>query len=477
MRRTVPKYLFLLLLFYLTAAGLPAAAASQTEGDAAPQNRNDRPPDIETIGVLDLDMACKIALAESPTLAAAVERVEQARQLVNQARGAYWPNLLATGSVNRVDQSETQYQSNLAAARAISPLATLDNPEDYYNAGLTANWTLFDGFQRRFSNLAAKYGQAQSESALLDSRRLLLSAVAASFYRAQLANAGVAIAAADESFNLKQVSDANARLRVGTGALSDVLNFEIQANAAKDDRINADQEYITAMTGLAALLGIPNARFPEGLTLAPLEEESENIMQLPEAGKQIAYAHEHRPDILASTKGIDLAEAQIGTAKSRYYPSLVLSGTVTGERADDVSFEEDDFGNTVGIYLTYDLFSGGADRARVAEAKHKKKEEIKNLDALKISVANEVNDALNGLAAAQQQLELQRKNASLVQRNRDLVEKEYAAGQSSLVRLNEAQRNLTQAQSRLAFARLSLRFAWATLYTATAKSLDVYGKH
>ncbi len=477
MLRNVTKLLFLLIVLQLATAGSLVWAASEPGNPTGTATEKMATADIQAIQVLDLDTAAKIALAESPTLAASAQRVEQARQLVNQARGAYWPNLLAKGSVNRVNQSENRYQTNLATIQAINPAATLENPEDYYSAGLIANWTLFDGFQRHFTNAAAKYGQAQSEQALLDSRRLLLSAVAASFYRAQLANEGVAIAAADESFNLKQVSDANARLRVGTGALSDVLNFEIQANAAKDNRISADREYIAAMTGLAALLGIPEARFPEGLTLAPLEKESETIMQLPEAGQQVTYAHQHRPDILATTTGVERADAQIGNARSRYYPSLILSGTVNGERSEDSSFEGDDFGNTVGVFLTYDLFSGGADRARVAEAKHKKKEEIKNLDALKISVANEVNDALNGLQAAQQSLELQRKNASLVQRNRDLVEKEYAAGQSSLVRLNEAQRNLTQAQSRLAFARLSLRFAWSTLYTATAKSLDLYSKY
>jgi len=468
MQRTVTKLLFMLLAFYLSNTDTPALAASETG--------NKGTLDIKTIQVLDLDTAFKIALAESPTLGAAAQRVEQARQLVNQARGAYWPNLVAKGSVNRVKQSENQYQINLATARAFNPLATFNNPEDYYEAGLTASWTLFDGFRRRFTNAAAKYGEAQSENALLDSRRLLLSAVAGSFYKAQLANEGVAIAAADEAFNLNKVSDANARLRVGTGSLSDVLNFEIQANAAKDDRINANREYIAAITGLAALLGIPDARFPEGLKLAPLEEESATVMQQPDAGQQIDYAHQHRPDILATAKGVGRAEAGIGTAKSRYYPAVVLAGTLNGERAENSLFEGDDFGNTVGVFLTYDLFSGGTDRARVAEAKHKKMEESKNLDALKISVANEVNVALTGLRAAQQQLELQRKNASLVQRNRDLVEKEYAAGQSSLVRLNEAQRNLTQAQSRLAFARLSLRFAWTTLYTATAKSLDLYSK-
>jgi outer membrane protein TolC len=474
MQRNATLFLILLLALCLSNTSAPAWAVEEVGKPM--DTKTKATPDIKTIKVLDLDTAAKIALADSPTLAAAAQRVEQARQLVNQARGAYWPNLLAKGSVNRVKQSETQYQTNLAALRAISPLATLENPEDYYSAGLVANWTLFDGFQRHFSNAAAKYGQAQSELALLDSRRLLLSAVAASYYKAQLANESVAIAAADEAFNLKQVSDANARLRVGTGALSDVLNFKIQANAAKDSRINADREYIAAMLGLAALLGIPDAIFPEGLTLAPLEEEPTAIMQLPEAGQQVDYAHQHRPDIQASTTGVERADAQIGQSRSRYYPAVVLSGTVTGERSENSSFEGDDFGNTIGVFLTYDLFSGGADRARVAEAKHKKMEKVKNLDALKISVANEVNDALNGLTTARQQLELQRKNASLVQRNRDLVEKEYAAGQTSLVRLNEAQRNLIQAQSRLAFARLSLRFAWSTLNTATAKSLDLYGK-
>ncbi len=468
MQRNANKLLFLLLALCLLNTNTLALAA---------ETENRTTPDIQAIKVLDLDTACKIALAENPSLAAAAQRVEQARQLVKQARAAYWPNLAANGSVNRVKQSENQYQTNLATARAINPLATIDNPEDYYKAGLSASWVLFDGFRRHFSNAAAKHGEAQSQNALLDSRRLLLSAVAGSFYRAQLASEGVTIAAADEAFNLKQVSDANARLRVGTGSLSDVLNFEIQANAARDSRINADNQYITAMAGLAALLGIPHAAFPEGLKLALLEKEADTIMQQPDAGQAIDYAHQNRPDILAAAQGVERAAAGIKTARARYYPSVVLSGTLNGERADNSSFEGNDFGNTVGVFLTYDLFSGGADRARVAEARHKEKETLKNQEALKISVANEVNDALTGLRAAQQQLELQRKNASLVQRNRDLVEKEYAAGQSSLVRLNEAQRNLIQAQSRLAFARLSLRLAWSTLDTATSKSLELYSSY
>ena len=75
------------------------------------------------------------------------------------------------------------------------------------------------------------------------------------------------------------------------------------------------------------------------------------------------------------------------------------------------------------------------------------------------------------LRSAKDQLLLQRENAELVRRNRDLVEKEYATGQTSLVRLNEAQRNLIQARGRLALARVSLRQARQGLKAATGEIL------
>lgn len=465
MQRTITTSFILFLLPAFLVMNIPAPAFAES-------GKMDNMPDINAITTLDLDTASQIALMENPSLDAAAQRVEQAAQIVKQARGSYWPELTAGASANRTRQSDKQHRNNLASATALNPFADLDNPENYFTTELTTNWTFFDGFRRHFTYAAAKYGEEQSKSALLDSRRLLLSAVAGSFYKAQLANERIAIAAADEAFNLKQLSDARARQIVGTGSLSAVLNFEIQANAAKYNKIRAMQEYRTAMNGLATLMGIPGARLPEGLRLTPLKEETTTIMQQPDASRQTAYAHKHRPDIITKAKGVEQAEAEIGSARATYYPSVSLSGSIKGERSENGSFEQDDFARSVGILFNYTLFSGGTDRARVAEAAHKKKERLKNLESLKISVTKEVNDALSELDAARQQLELQRKNASLVKRNRDLVEKEYAAGKASLVRLNEAQRNLIQAQSSLATARLSLRYAWANLYAATAENLE-----
>ncbi|MCP4408520.1 MAG: TolC family protein, partial [Gammaproteobacteria bacterium] len=93
--------------------------------------------DLNTIRVLDLKTAGKIALAENPSLAAAEARVRQAKQRALQARSAYWPRLDAKASASRVSLSDNDYQTNLANARLFDSNATIDDPEDYYKGELT----------------------------------------------------------------------------------------------------------------------------------------------------------------------------------------------------------------------------------------------------------------------------------------------------------------------------------------------------
>ena len=85
--------------------------------------------------------------------------------------------------------------------------------------------------------------------------RLLLYQVAASYFNAQLAKENINIALANEKFNQRQLAETEARYRVGTGSLSDVLNFRIRINSAKSQLISARQSYEVALYGLASLMG------------------------------------------------------------------------------------------------------------------------------------------------------------------------------------------------------------------------------
>jgi outer membrane protein TolC len=430
---------------------------------------------LARLEVLDLAAAKRIAVDGSPSLAAAVERLRQAEERVRQARAAYWPFLDMGGSAVRSELSNNAARSQLAAGRNFIPNAVLVDSETLYRAELTAGWTLFNGFQRWFENARARFGEMQSRSALDEARRLLLVSVAGSYYAAQLAREGLIIARADEAFNLRQTEEARARRRAGSGSLSDVLNFEVQVNAARSAINDAERQYALARIGLAVLMGLPEAVIPERLELAALQTETASDLALPEAGPLVGFAETHRPDLMEGAYRLSQAAAGIGVARSDFFPDLSLQAALDGLRENSGRFESDDFGNSIGVYMTYNLFAGGATRARVAEARAGKREAERNLAALRISVVSEVREALANLQASQRELRLQQQNAALVQQNRDLVEKEYAAGQASLVRLNEAQRNLTQASSRLALARVALRQSWERLEAATGGNLADVG--
>jgi outer membrane protein TolC len=460
---------------------IPSIAAMAAESSADPETKPisvsgpESTVDWSSITTLDLKTAVNIALSDNPGLKAAVARVQQAKAQVDQARASYWPWLDANASASRVKLSETAYDENLALARLFNPNATIEDPGEYYRADLTAYWTLFDGFERKFTNALAQYGEQSSTASLNDARRLLISAVSLSYYSAQLASANIAIARADEEFNQRQLSDAEARHRVGTGALSDVLNFQVRKNQAKTVRINQEYEYEITLYGLSALLGLSESRLPEHVKLAKLSPETTPELTVPPVEEMVDSALDNRPDIQQARLLIQQGEAQIKIAQSDYYPSITLSGRLAGERASDPAFATDDFGNSVQLGLTYNLFAGGLTKAKVSEARHIKTEGEKRLEELVYSATSEIRSAAALVVTAKTQVALQRENVDLVQRTRDLVEKEYNAGQGSLVRLNEAQRDLTTAQSNLALALVGLRQAWVELETRTGNILVSYG--
>ena len=451
-----------------------AQETAATESSVKEQPGTAMTVDWAAMSTLDLEAAAKIALTGNPGLEAAAARVRQAKAQVDQARSAYWPRLDANASAARVDLSENTFQQNPTTTQLLNSAATIDDPLDFYNADLTASWILFDGFERKFSNASARYGERSTAAALNDTRRLLISAVAFSYFSAQLARENIAIAEADEEFNQRQLADAEARQRVGTGSLSDVLNFQVRKNQAKTTRINQEYQYEIALYGLAALLGLPESRLPAHVHLARLSQETAAELFDPPVDDLIATAMDHRPDIQQTQWNIKQTEAQIKIAQADFYPTVVVAGSLGGERTEDPGFGQDDFGNTVQVGLSYNLFAGGFTRAKVREARQLQVELEKRLEELILSVTSDIRSSVALVVTAQTQLALQREIVDLVQRTRDLVEKEYNAGQGSLVRLNEAQKDVTTAQSNLALALVGLRLAWVELETRTGNILASY---
>jgi outer membrane protein len=427
---------------------------------------------IQNLTILDLETAQKIALEKNPSLAAARERVQQAKERISQAKSAYWPQVNGLFDMSRVELSKNARQNPFAGlGLSDGSFLSVESPQDYYNADLIASLTLFDGFERKFNVSAAKFQHKETIAAQNDAYRLLLSAVSQAYYRALLARENIHIAEADQAFNQRQLEDSKARQRIGTGSLSDVLNFQVQINTAKSRIITAQESYQIALYVLAALMGQTDEIFESQLKPADLLEETTEELKLPDPESLVKTAETHRPDLYQAENAVYRSEQQISTVKANFYPVIQLSGKLNGERTNNGRFSQDDFGNVIALSVNYNLFSGGLHKAGLNEAISVKKEAENNLAGVIINTRAEVREALARLDSARELLILQRSNADLVRQNRDLVEKEYAAGQTSLVRLNEAQRDLINAQSRLVLALVSLKQAWQDLKTATGEIL------
>jgi TolC family type I secretion outer membrane protein len=460
------RVIFVLSLVLVTT-NIPVLAAAGSSVDVTSE--------LTALPELTLRDAARLAVAGNPSLAAAAERVRQAKARLDQARALWFPRLDAGAGGSRVDLAENDYQAALDQARVFNPAASVDDTQDTYTAGLTATWVLFNGFEREFNQAAARYGFKESAASRADVRRLLLRGVVSAYYNGQLAAQNLAIAQADKGFFERQLKEADARYRAGTGALSDILNFKIRVNAAQADLITARRSQSVSRHSLAALLGLPEANLPAELPLAPMVPESETEMAPLDVDQLLDQAIDQRPDLSQARLGLQRQEASVGAARAGYWPTLSLNGGVEGDRSDDAGFENDDFGNRIGLNLTVNLFAGGATRARVREAQAAAEEGRRQLADKELKVRQAVRDAATALDSAREQLSLQRANADLVRENRDLVEKEYLAGQGSLVRLNEAQRDLSTAQSRLALALVSLRQAWYGLQSDTGSLAAALG--
>ena len=433
----------------------------------------DKPPiKWETITVLNLETAQWIALAENANIQAIIAKIGQANAQAQQAKAAYWPKLNLSADAARTRLSNSEYRKQLTNARLINPMATMDNVMKTYGLNLSVSYALFDGFLSKYQYLSAVTGHEISKVQYQNAKRLLLQQVANLFFRAQLARENVAIAEANIHFYQQKLDEAEARHEAGSGSLSDALNFQVQLNSARTTLIQANESYQLVLLDLAESLGI--SYFSDQVTLSQLETEKEKDLAQPEVKEYLKHANSLRPDIVLYQKMIDQAKHQEKAAKANFFPSIHVNGVYQGARPDDYQWEKDNFGNMVSVNMTYPIFAGGYYWQKIKQTSFQIKEATKTYQYIQKSIEIQVRQAIEQVKAAQEEVQLQRDNAILVQRNRDLVEKEYAAGQNSLVRLNEAQRDLITAKSRSAAALVSLYLAWQNLLAETGQILMAF---
>lgn len=316
-----------------------------------------------------------------------VEAWTPAQPLDAQGAGSWWlvfndpllSRLIESLHAHNVDlaQAEARYRqvmATLAAVRAdffptlgaevsgVRSGSGNTSAASTYNVGLTAGWEPDVWGQVRRRSEAA---QANLEATQADfyATRLSLEAILAKTYF-QAKNTFSSQRLLDETLaTYEQVLRITEnRFDVGMAARSDVVLAQAQLENTRIQRLALNRQQAQLHNAIAVLLGLP----PAELETVQLE----GWPTLPKMPNSLpAQLLERRPDVASAERRVMAANAQIGVAKSAWFPNLRLSaqgGYRAGEWAQWLSAPARFW--SLGPALALQLFDGGARTAQVNEA-------------------------------------------------------------------------------------------------------------
>ena len=228
-----------------------------------------------------------------------------------------------------------------------------------YNASLTATQNLFAGFQD-----SAKVGQAEGTRAIaeaaLDSTRARLSLDLKTAYAGlRYAQDNVLLTASivkrlEENLRLVELRFESGRENRGSFLLT-----RASLAQARFENLQARQAIQTARTQLARVLGRRESASLEASGMVPVSEPGPEPLF-----EEIAR---RTPDFRATVAQEKVASADLRLARSGFYPSVNLTGSIGREGSD---WFPDDERRTITASVSVPLFNGGRDyyTARSASA-------------------------------------------------------------------------------------------------------------
>ncbi len=448
----------------------PAATLGET------YTRRDRDKADELLnGITELTLADaqRIAVLNNPTYIAASHAVNAARMRYYQAWGAYSPVVSANFTLQEND-SWSRRQENSSGPTRTRRFST--------STGVSATWLVFDGLAREFNIKAASHSLDYQRLLEEDECRTLMRAVAYAYNDVLLAIENKRISLEDRNFQQISLKDTQMKFQAGAVPLSDVLNFEIQMNAADGDLIAADYQYETAIYSLAVLMGYPEGTLPPEIKFP--SDFKTNFSDLPSVDIYLDTALANRPDLKGYREQLEVARYQMYQTYSAYSPTVNafldlsygtnLSRYSGGQSPYSHSYSESP---AIGYGLTADwtIFNGFIRYNKMREYQAAVAVADFQVAQKWLDVVGEVRAAYANYIQSVRQTRIYEKTRDLSAKQRDLVDEGYRAGNVELTRLNEAQRDLVEAETNLASSYVAIQNAKAQLDAAVyANQADYY---
>ena len=357
-------------------------------------------------------------------VAAAVASYAAARALVQEQRASLFPtvNLGLSGdrSGGRDRDSEGSYRLNIGGSWEPDVWGRL-------RAGVTS----------------ASAGAAASAADLASARLSAQGELAANYFAVRQSDAQKALLATTLEGYQRVLTIARNRYEAGIVGKSDVLQAETQLANARVDELSLTRQRAQFEHAIAILIG----KAPADFTLATAPWTA-NVPEVPVGVPSLLL--QRRPDIAAAERRVASANAQIGIARSAYYPNIGLSGSLGsgGSKVGDL-FSASNLLWSFGASVAQSIFNAGATRANVAGAEAQHQVAVARYRQTVLDAFGDVEDQLAATRVLAQQQVLRRQASAAADQVEAQMLNRYKAGQVGYTEVVQAQATALSARRAL----------------------------
>lgn len=439
------------------------AAAAAGWLPAAPADALDRGEWWKLFNDGNLDELAARVQVSNQNIAAAVGNYAQAQALVREQRAALFPQVSVDGSGRRS-----------GALRSGSSGTT---PTNAFSATLGVDWAPDVWGRLRQSVTSAQAGAQASEADLALARLSAIGNLATNYFSLRETDAEIVLLDETIAGYERAYQITNNRYQAGISAQTDVLQAQTQLLSTRADRVSLTRNRATYEHAIAVLVGSA----PNDFSL-PASKWTPTVPGVPTGVPSTLL--QRRPDIAAAERAVASANAQIGIARTAYFPSFGLSGSVgsSASRVGDL-FSASNTLWSLGLSVAQVVFDGGAISARVDEAKGSYDASVARYRQTVLTAFQSVEDQLTAAATLGQQEGLRLQASLAADKTEQQLLNRYRAAQVSYTDVVTAQaaalnarRTLVQLQVNRQNAAVALiqnlgggwEASWLTVPPATA---------
>lgn len=442
-------------------AGAPLAWSAKAEVMAATAERLPaaEQPWWRALGDTAINTLTESAITNSPTLAQAMARMDEARATLGVNTASQSPAVGASASLTRARGQNTSSQSSnttmLSSSAAVGP---------------SLSWEI-DLFGRVRQSVAAAQSRLDARTADAAAARLTLAVdIANSVLSLRACENARRVLMDDIASRDKTLELTRLRLRTGFAATVDEARAVSGMASTRTNLASQEEQCARQVNALAALSGKDARTVRELAGVADPASAVEPVFmpQAPGAAPELPAAVLARhPSVISAEREAAAAWADIGVARANRLPRLDLAAVLTGQWIRAAGSSLDFTTWSIGPSLTGTLFDGGAGASNVSAAEARYRRAVASMQGTLRSTVHDVENALAAQASATARGISTRDGVKAARTTLEASEAQWKAGAISLFELEDSRRQFASAQDAEISARRDQAQAWVALVKAT----------